>query len=248
MHGSVKREALSCHVVGEHRLKIRPAPMERDWMDRTPQRFAYRCLPMNIANAHGWEILCNEDFVAVWDGTPDKEGITLTPPGIAVSHFGSGILTFHIPCIFRTEPDVDLYVTGPVNCPKDAIAPLTGVIETDWAPYTFTMNWMFTRKNEPISFKRDEPICHLFPVDRGRLERIEPQLARLADASELEKEYNLWSESRNAFNKGLQVNGSEAHQQRWQKTYFRGQRPDGEAGGAEGHRSKLSLKPFSVTG
>jgi Family of unknown function (DUF6065) len=31
--------------------------MERAWMDATDQRFAYRCLPLNIANAHGWEIL-----------------------------------------------------------------------------------------------------------------------------------------------------------------------------------------------
>jgi hypothetical protein len=81
-------------------------------------------------------------------------------------------------------------------------------------------------------------------VDRGRLERVEPQLARLSDAPELEKEYNMWSQSRDVFNKGLQVDGSEARQQRWQKSYFRGQRPDGEAGGAESHRSKLCLQPF----
>jgi hypothetical protein len=28
---------------------IRPEPVERDWMDASPQRFAYRCLPLNIA-------------------------------------------------------------------------------------------------------------------------------------------------------------------------------------------------------
>ena len=29
------------------------APVERDWMEATNQRFAYRCLPLNIANAYG---------------------------------------------------------------------------------------------------------------------------------------------------------------------------------------------------
>src|SRR5271165_1161304 len=36
---------------------IRPAEPTRAWMDATPEAFAYRCLPLNIANAHGWEIL-----------------------------------------------------------------------------------------------------------------------------------------------------------------------------------------------
>jgi hypothetical protein len=26
-------------------------------MDASPEAFAYRCLPLNIANAHGWGIL-----------------------------------------------------------------------------------------------------------------------------------------------------------------------------------------------
>ena len=37
-------------------------------------------------------------------------------------------------------------VTGPFNQPKDAIQPLTAIVETDWAPFTFTMNWKFTRR------------------------------------------------------------------------------------------------------
>ena len=37
------------------------------------------------------------------------------------------------------------FVTGPMNGIKDGIAPLSGVIETDWSPYSFTMNWRFTR-------------------------------------------------------------------------------------------------------
>ena len=29
----------------------------RAWMDATPHSFAYRCLPLTVANSHGWEIL-----------------------------------------------------------------------------------------------------------------------------------------------------------------------------------------------
>ena len=49
---------LTAYIIDGHELRIRPAPVERLWMDRTNERSAYRCLPLNIANAHGWEILC----------------------------------------------------------------------------------------------------------------------------------------------------------------------------------------------
>jgi hypothetical protein len=103
---------------------------------------------------------------------------------------------------------------------------------------------MFTRPNAPIHFEQGEPICHVFPIERGRLEAIEPVMARLSDAPELEKRYEVWRDSRHSFNDGLRVSDSAAVQQRWQKTYFRGQQPDGGASGAEGHRSKLHLKAF----
>ena len=48
-----------------HPVEIRPARTRRRWMDDTPGAFAYRCFPLSMANAHGWEIrsirtLCEE--------------------------------------------------------------------------------------------------------------------------------------------------------------------------------------------
>lgn len=86
-------------------------------------------------------------FSAVWDGGERENAVRNRPdPGThapAVSHFGSGTLTFHMPCLFKTDSGTDLFVTGPLNRPKDGIAALT--VETDWSPYTFAMNWRFTR-------------------------------------------------------------------------------------------------------
>jgi hypothetical protein len=239
---------LIAHVIDGHPFKIRPAPLERAWMDATDRRFAYRCLPLNIANAHGWEILNPAGFVAVWDGGPGKDAVQVRPdPGHhapAMGHFGSGVLTFHVPAIFETDPGVDLIATGPVNRPKDAVSPLTGVIETDWAPYTFTMNWMITRPNTPVRFEKDEPFCHLFPVARGALEAVEPQLAVLSASPDLQKRHLEWAQSRTQFNADLEAR-KEPGPDDWQKTYFRGQQPSGEPGAPAGHRSKLRLKPFA---
>jgi len=238
---------LTAYVIDGHELRIRPAPVERLWMDRSHERSAYRCLPLNIANAHGWEILCTTSFSAIWDGRPSVDAIRIkSRPGtvpLAISHFGEGVLTFHVPCLFKTDSGIDLFATGPINRPKDAIAPLTGVIETDWSPYTFTMNWLFTRANQRVRFDVDEPFCHVFPVVRGGLETLNPAIRDLSENPDLENEYRLWWASRNDFNAKLGVPGSKATQERWQKSYFRGFTPSGLQGG-DGHRSKLRLRPF----
>lgn len=222
---------LTCYAIHAEPPRMRPAPATRDWMDGTPQSYAYRCLPLNIANAHGWEILCRSGFSAIWDGGPGKEAITIIPdPGTvapAITHFGSGVLTFHVEAVFRTEPGWSLYAHGSANRPKDGIAPLTGLIETDWAPYSFTMNWKFTAPHRPVRFEADEPFCAIFPIQRRLLEGVEPEIRRLSDDPELARKFNDWSAGRAQFNADLMQEGSTAQAEKWQKSYYLGLLPDG---------------------
>ncbi|MBO6518582.1 MAG: hypothetical protein JJ900_16935 [Rhodospirillales bacterium] len=231
-----------------HPPKLRPAPSGRDWMDALPEAYGYRCLPLTMANAHGWEICSPVAFEAVWNGGPSKNDIQINCEEgglVPTTHFGSGILTFHVGYLFRTEPGISLIAQGPVNRPKDGICALSGMIETDWSTYTFTMNWMFTRANTPVRFERDEPFCHVFPTKPAMMEAVEPVLAPFESDPETQKRHNAWSESRNTFNADLLNPDSRARSQKWQKDYYRGYQPDGEKG-AEHHRTKLRLKPFAL--
>ena len=240
---------LIAYMIDGHRMNIRPAPVEREWMDATGDRFAYRCLPLNIANAHGWEILCPSGFSAVWNGSEDLAAINIQfddggAQRVAISHFGHGTLTFHISCLFRTEPGWDLMAQGPINRPKDGIAPLSGIIETDWAPYTFTMNWLFTQPEVDVRFEKDEPFCHIFPVQRGLLASVNPEIKDISSEPELERQYRTWNESRVKFNRELQQPGSPAQAERWQKMYYRGLLPDARPA-IEDHITRLRLRPFT---
>ena len=74
----------------------------------TDDGFAYRCLPLNIANAHGWLILNPAPFIARWNGGSGIDAVdgAATAAGtsvVASSHFGSGVLTFNVNALFRTE-------------------------------------------------------------------------------------------------------------------------------------------------
>lgn len=238
---------LICYPTSGFVPDIRPAPLARDWMDATADRFAYRCLPLNIANTHGWEVLSPAAFSATWSGGDGKEAIRIESDAPAhalpLSHFGVGVLTFHIHCLLRTEPGVNLWVGGPVNRPKDAIQALSGVIETDWSPYSFTMNWKFTRPDWTVRFEKGEPICFFFPLNRDLVEATEPEVRPLESDPEVAAQHRAWVEGRTSFLQELPVEGSRAQAEAWQKAYFRGRRPDGVPGVAD-HRTKLVLRPF----
>ncbi len=243
--------SLTCYLQSGQVLKVRPGEVQRDWMDATPQQFAYRCLPLNIANAHGWDVLAPSGFTAVWHGGNGTEDITIDlddpdAPDPAMSHFGSGVITFPVRGLFRTEPGYDLWVSGPPNAPKRHVYPLTGLIETDWLEFTFTMNWLMTTPNFPVRFEKGEPFCSFFPVPRGLAERFDPVFESMDANPELAEAFATYRDSRNSFNAGLKVEGSEERRQGWQRKYIRG--PSGGNAVAQPHRTKVRLKPFRTRG
>jgi hypothetical protein len=111
-------------------------------------------------------------------------------------------------------------VRGPTNSSKDGIAALDGIIETDWAHSTFTMNWRFTRACT-IEFVIGEPICLFFPIQRGVLEMFRGEFRMLEAAPEFERKFQEWSASRDRFLSGIDKGKPEVMAQGWQKDYMR---------------------------
>jgi hypothetical protein len=221
---------LICYRVTDHAPALVPARAQRDWMDKTHERFAYRCTPMAIANASGWELLTPFAFSATWFGGNDIESVEVRTAASASaveallsSHFGHGILTFHAGWLFRTSPGWALWARGAPNWPKDGICALDGLVETDWLPFTFTMNWRFTRPGVTVTFEKDEPFCFITLAPHGQLDAVSPKLAALADDPALKAEHDAWSASRADFNKGLREGAPGPVSQRWQRTYIRGE-------------------------
>jgi len=227
--------------------QIVSAPRRRDWMDATTQAFAYSCLPMVIANQHGWFLLCPCPIKLIWNGGKAVDALTIEySPGetrrFASSHFGEGILTFQLDYIFRTPPGINLHVRGPANMPKDGVAPLEGIIETDWSESSFTMNWKVTRAHHEVVFEKNEPFAMITPVVRGELERYRPAIQPISANAQLEADFRAWSRSRGSFNADLKIQGSEAQKLRRQRHYIRGQTVTQRR--AQQHQTSLDLKEF----
>ena len=72
------------------------------------------------------------------------------------SHFSHGVITFHtrLP-VPHAQPGWSMWtVSGPPNHIKDGVQPLTALVETDWLPFPFTMNWIFTPAGQGAASRR----------------------------------------------------------------------------------------------
>ena len=238
---------LECYKIYDVAPEIVPGRSQREWMDAFPDRHPYRCLPLTMANSTGWEILCPMDIKITWNGGPRKEDISFKTTGdpnaiasFADSHFMRGIVTFHTGHLFRTPPGWGVWATGAPNWPRDGIAPLTGLVETDWLPFPFTMNWAMTRPGEVI-FRKGEPFCFITLMEHKKLEEITPERKAMKTNPELVKEYDAWVASRSDFNTRLATGEEKAMKERWQRHYMKGQKVTGDK--AEDHQTKRRLKP-----
>lgn len=236
------------YPVHQHCLDMIPGRFRRDWMEQTRDRFAYRCLPMVTANTSGWELLSPCSFEARWSGADDKEAIDILAAdgdtivdAIATSHFGHGILTFHAGYIFVTDPGWGLAVRGAPNFVKDGIQALEGLVETDWLPFPFTMNWRFTRPGT-VRFDKGDPLAFVVPTQHRLLDDIQPEIHDLTTAPELQRRYQAWRDKRDGFIRKLSEFDPETVKQGWQRDYSRGTHPDGSPA-STAHLLKRALKP-----
>ncbi|HIG22322.1 MAG TPA: hypothetical protein EYG02_07705 [Henriciella marina] len=238
---------LECYKIYNVAPEIRPGVSQRDWMDKFPDRHPYRCLPLTMANSTGWEILCPMDIKIIWDGGEHDYSLKLFTtgdpaaiPSFADSHFRRGIVTFHTGHLFRTPPGWGVWTSGPPNYFKDGIQPLTGLVETDWLPFPFTMNWQMTRPGEVV-FKKGEPFCFVMPFEHGKTEQIQPERKLLSSNKQLQDDYLAWNKSRSGFLEKLNARDQDTVKAGWQRHYMRGEKVTGDK--ADAHQTKRRLKP-----
>ena len=227
---------------------LRKASSRRLWMDALPERFAYRCLPLGIANQLGWDLLIPATFTATWNGGPERWDVQIRWPekdwsGLVRSHFGHGIVTFSTGYLFRTPPGIGLLACGPPNWPLDGAYPLAGVVETDWAASPFTMNVQLTRVGQPVVFEAGIPFCRVMPIDSRLCEQLDPELRLISDDRELEGRYLEWQASRKQFIEESRIQFSPAYEHRWQKEYFQGREVTGDS--AVDHQTRLAHREFT---
>jgi len=234
---------LTCYPMWANPPELVPARAERDWMDGTPERYAYRCIPLSVANASGWELKLPYAVEAAWHGGSGIDSVKLhnldpRMGRMVSSHFGSAVITFHTGWMFKTPPGWALWTRGPPNAGKDGIIALDGLVETDWLPFPFTMNWRFLKPGV-VRFEAGEPFAFITLTPHALLDDVQPRIRKLDTDPELKAAYEGWETSRSDFSQRLKAREAAAMAEKWQRTYVRGQ---GAAEAPMYHLSRRRLK------
>lgn len=171
-----------------HRVKIEQTKVQRDWMDETAGRHAYKCFPVSLANSIGWSISFLDDIEFIWDGisdtTPDHVKIIRSGPGVCNTGRANGSISFNSELMFRTDDNTSIMSIVPPNYFIDGAIPFTSIISTSFFPHGYPIAWKITRPNVNIIIPAGTPVATLIPISLGGLSSIELNIEDLPDDPE----------------------------------------------------------------
>jgi hypothetical protein len=236
------------------------APSVRNWMDQTRDRFSYRCLPLRQANELGFWILAPTNIYLEWNGLDGNEALTVTLDDPSYknhikSHFGSGIVSFNIPWLFKTNvTGLGLRVGGATNLPPPlGLYPLDGLVETWEQNSTFTMNWKVLVAGQKLIIKAGYPICALSFYNWWSY-KVGFTAKQLSDLSAADSaDYEAWrlhrksvldgtpmDDNRNHYTKGQTIGGERHKCPHWVRLHAR---PNGQINTARDLVSETTSSP-----
>jgi hypothetical protein len=153
---------------------ILPLPVVRDWMDDTPNKQAYHCFPLSIANQLGWGISFPEDisFISHNDSKDISRGRIEVIDGkqYAFTDRQTGIISFHTGLAFRTNKDLSMFVYQPPNFFIKGCDTVSIVLSTSFVKEEFQPGLRVRSFNKKITIKAGTPIAAILPIDLSNLD------------------------------------------------------------------------------
>lgn len=160
-----------------HPVKIEQTKIQRDWMDATNDRHAYKCFPISQANTIGWSISFLHDIEFIWDGisdTSDSHVTILEDKGkVCNTQRANASISFESGLYFKTEPNMSIISISPPNYFVDGASAFTSLISTSFFQDSYPIAWRITRPNTPIKIPAGMPVATLIPLSIGNLCDIE---------------------------------------------------------------------------
>lgn len=164
-------------------VAIRPAALPRHGGEQTTN------LSWFGASSQSWDLLCPVAFEATWHGGMQADAIEIHYPAgntlsfpFVQSNLGEGLLTFYPGYQWKTEGDYAFWVRGPINTPKDGLAPLEQMLDLSLLPGTVSIHWQFTRPHHTIRFAAGEPFATLLLYPKTGQANVQLEVVAQAEA------------------------------------------------------------------
>ncbi|MGA1049614.1 MAG: DUF6065 family protein, partial [Minisyncoccia bacterium] len=124
-----------------HRVKIEQTKIQRDWMDDTQNRHAYKCFPVSLVNTIGYSISFLDDIEFIWDGisdtNPDHVKIITCGQNVCNTNRANGTISFNTGLYFKTDENISIISISPPNYFIDGAFAMSSIISTSFYQDSF---------------------------------------------------------------------------------------------------------------
>ena len=147
----------------------------RDWMDDSVDKQAYKCLPLTLANCLGWSFSLPEDISFILHSSTDIVEIL---NGIKYSSTDrtNGTISFISGLTIQTDTPTSLLIMPVPNQFIDGVSPFTSIVNTSVLKATIPSAWKITRYDEIITIKAGTPIVAIIPLALKQLQYVSFQV------------------------------------------------------------------------
>lgn len=179
---------LKAYRMGGRNFNIEPLSIKRDWMDATPEKHAYHCYPVTMANTIGWYLSCPEDIAFIWNGVIDTTDQTVkVTKGADWCYTGRGqaSVSFKTGLLFRSNQNTSLLAMTPPNYFYKGFEVINSLISTSFYRNELPLAIQARIPNEEIIIPAGSPIATILPIS---LTSLKDQFIELNDF-EMTNEY-----------------------------------------------------------
>ncbi len=153
--------------MGDKNFNIEPLSLKRDWMDATPEKHAYHCYPVSMANTIGWALSCPEDISFVWNGVVDTTDQTvklIKGEDWCYTGRGQASVSFKTGLLFRSNPNISLLAMTPPNYFYKGFEVINSLISTSFYRNELPLAIQARVANEEIVIPAGSPIATILPI------------------------------------------------------------------------------------
>jgi hypothetical protein len=180
---------LKAYKRSPYAVNINPLPVQREWMDNTPDKHAYRCYPVTTANTVGWTLSLPYDLSFIWDGVNDTAGDhveIIDGKDYAYTGRGQSSVSIRTSVILTSEKDISVLTITPQNYFYEDFEVMSSLISTSFMDKEFPLAIKARTPNKIITIKAGSPIATIIPIS---LTRLKEQSIEILDFIET-PEYN----------------------------------------------------------
>jgi hypothetical protein len=179
-------------------MVLEPLPVTRDWMDATPDKHAYHCFPVTLANTVGWSLSCPKDVTFIWDGINDTTNTHikfLEGEEFVWAGRGQSTVSFNTNLIMKTTKDLSILTISVPNYFHEDFDVMNSVMSTSFYPHPLPLAIKVKTPNKKITIKAGTPIAAIIPISLTNLKDSYIEIDDYASTPEEQESYKAYGDA-----------------------------------------------------